>query len=909
MEKIEYNLKELSYKYKNNTNKNLINYMNKTFSQPKSGIKELPKNKKNINLNELHSSKAFHRIWSSQNIYDRNWDYANKPIRNNLYSGLTKIYRAPSVQENRYEIYKLMKKERNKKMNYLNNIYNTIMINESRLYRKKLYLSGFKSNNYNTKRKVELKKKYNMNDMNDITDTNKKEKIYSSKNIKSSFNFKNSRKAISSYNNSLLRNKYSSSKKKDEENENSVSIYNNKNKKFIPTSSTNKTNYRSNLKSTKYVENSKSNDLNDTSHKSIYDSKMSTIKFKTQLKIRRKEYKNIYYELYQRENKLKNSKIFLYFNPDNERQNSIRPYNSIEVSRMSLKLNEMVFDYELDLYQNLAEFAQLIGKFKTFKEFQIIRLEEMSKHDIKGLEKRINLLQKNLKKVNKIYFVYFREMQDYMAFLKNKKLSLINDSETENNKRFNLYFEIEKLITENITKQRELERLILIKNFLIQVKFYLLKQPNYFDKILKEVSHKYDLGKLILNLKIGLQSQTIVKFMESIPEIKEENDKLQNNIMSFKTSRLLSKANTNINVITNKISPKKNYKKYSQIYGMKSKSNNNKLNNNVNKNNNEKIDKEIVKLMRQQNKTVFNSPGEFLDLIRDHENKNLRLIQEYNYIKNYINKLKREFEDMSKYNFIEEIENEINNKKALLKVLKEQNSSLIERYNYFNNIDNNLLDNNLKKKIKDVKKGAIVDLNTLKYITYNKLIESYNKKGMYLLEKLLGMIKKFFNSQYDDYDINRGYELIGKNELNRILQLNHKSLKNVSIVSINEYTIRLLNLYENICEFVKYKDDIYNSIEKNKYLIRTKKEEFQLQRKMNNAKNLRRLEDEKREANIKNIMQKDININSLFRKVMDENIVLKNKIKKNKSMIDFYKHQKELKENEFYFYVRYDNDF
>ena len=78
---------------------------------------------------------------------------------------------------------------------------------------------------------------------------------------------------------------------------------------------------------------------------------------------------------------------------------------------------------------------------------------------------------------------------------------------------------------------------------------------------------------------------------------------------------------------------------------------------------------------------------------------------------------------------------------------------------------------------------------------------------------------------------------------------------------------------------------------------------------MNNAKNLRRLEDEKREAKIKNIMQKDININSLFRKVMDENIVLKNKIKKNKSMIDFYKHQKELKENEFNSYVRYDNDF
>ena len=349
------------------------------------------------------------------------------------------MFRAPSVKENRFEIYQLMKKEKNRKIDYLKNIYNTIMINESKLYRKKLYLSGFKSNNnYSAKGKEELIHRYNINDVNNIIEKNKREKLYSSKNMKSSFILKNKRKTISSYNDSLIK-------------------YEN----------TNKTNYRSNLKSTRYLDNSKSNDLNSTSHKSFYDSKLSTIKFKTQLKLRKKEYRNIYYELYKKENKLKRSKIFLYFNQDNEKQNSFHLHKDIRLSKMSFKLNEMVFDYNQDIYKNLTELAKIMGKFKMFKAFQEIRLEEASKKDIKGLEQRITMLQKTIEKVNKLSIIYFREMKDYLAFLKKKKLNLNKDLEGENNKRFNLYFDLEKIVVDNIMKQRELEHLILIKYFLI----------------------------------------------------------------------------------------------------------------------------------------------------------------------------------------------------------------------------------------------------------------------------------------------------------------------------------------------------------------------------------------------------------------------------------------------------------
>ena len=886
MEKFQFKLKDIiSFKNRDFFNKNSINQMNKTFSNPNSKIKELQKSKdlkRNINIKERYSSKAFNRIRSSQNIIKSHKNFFSKnPIRNDLYSSSSIILRAPSVKENRYEIYKMLRKERDKKMNYLNNIYNTLMISESKLYREKLLLSGFKSNYI--KGKIELKKKYNMYDINDIYENKRSKKIYSGNNIKSSFILKKKKIADKKYNNTLIR--YKHLKKNADDNDNFELTYKNKNKKLISTSTTNKTNYRSNyLKSAKHVEISKSNDV-----KSLSLSKVSTSRMREQSRPRSKGYKNIYYyELEKRASKIKKKNIL--FNQDNEKQNSFRIYNDFEMSEMTLALNKFVYNPCKEMNKDIVNIEKIIMKFRTFKEFQIIRLEELSKLDIKGLEKRIIFLQKSLKQYNKISIIFFREIQDYIAFLNDMKLHLSNNLESANNIRFNLYFDIEKLVVDNIIKQRELEHLITIKNFLIQVKHNLIKQPNYFNTILKEISRKYELGRLILELNFHQQNQAVIKFMETIPEIKEE--KMNRNILSV-TSKLMQRTNTNII----KMSPKKRVKKYSQIYGLKS-------NNNIP---NEKIDQEIIKYMKQPKLVIFKTPNEFMDTLRHLENKNLRLIQENNYIKNNINNLKRKLETLSQYNINEEIEKDIKEKENLLNILKEENNSLSESYNYLINLNNKLSESNrTKRQTKEAKKGFIIDLNALKSLTYTKIIEKYKKKGMFFLEKLLDMVKNFFNLNYEDYGIEKGYELIGKNDLSRIIKLTQKNIKNLGISAINEYTMSLLKLYENICEFVKYKDKYYNSIEKNRNLIYKKKEEIQYERKMNNSKNIRQVEEEKRMQGIKNIMQKDIRINALFSKIFDENIVLKNKIKKNKSLTDMFKYKKLYEEREFNFYVNYE---
>ena len=886
MDKPKYKTIEiLSAKNKDDLNKNPLNLMNRTFSQPKIKLQENQKTK------EKYTQKTNNRIKSSQNFFNRDiyLNYAKNPIRNNLYSSSTIILRAPSVKENRYEIYRMMLKEKNKKMNYINNMYNNLMINESKLYRKKLYLTGFISNNnHSTKGQIELKKKFSMNDMNIINDTKSNKNKYFCFRAKTPFLFNKNRYYSNFYDSSLIR--YKNLKKNIEEDKNDDIIinykYKNKNKKQSATLSTSKTNCRSMLKSAKQIENSKLNDINT---KSISISKETTVKTGDLFKQTNRKTKTKYFDLYKIENLINKSKD--YYQDDNNKQNSFRIYNDVEMSNMALELNAMIFNPNIEIDKDLTKLEKLIMKFKTFKNFQKFRLEEVSKQDIKGLEKRIFMLQKYLKKYNKISFEYFREMQDYITFLNDTKIYLNNNSEGENNKRFNLYFELEKLVNENVIKQRELEHLVLIKHFLIQVKHCLIKQPSYFNIMLKEASRKYDLGKLILDLKIQPQNQNVIKFMESIPEIREE--KINQNIIALSV-KAISKT------IVNKSTPKKRTKKYSQIYMLKSN------NNNTNNINSDRIDRAFIKYMEYPDKEIFKSPEEFIDLLTNLENRNLRLIRESNYLAKNINILKRRLESVSNDNINEEIKKDVKTKEDLFKTLKEQNISLQKKYNYLTNPKNRFFDNNnLRHNIKRTKK-QIIDLNVLKRNTYNKIIENYNKKGLFFFEKLLTIIKNFFKLKYNEYEIDRGYDLIGKNELNKILKLTQKNLKNIDNIYLNKYILCLLKLYENICEFVKYKDVVYNSSEKYRELIHKKKEEIQLQRKMNNSKNVRQLAEEKRMAGIKNIMEKNNRINSLFKKKFDQNIVLKNKIRKNKSLADIFRYRKNFKEKEFNFYVNYD---
>ena len=213
-----------------------------------------------MGIRDLEKRDKLKRIWSSQNIFLYNRSTKNK--YNNILSNknfnfycIDSIYSAPSVKENRLEINKLLKYKKLKRMNYLNNIHNNIMIKESKLYRQK-FISATKENSFETETKNNLKRKYNMNDMNEIINIKKNLQPY----FKGQYIVNDRKRYFSSYGLSI--NKYKCLKpniiSNDKKNLNSFNDY---------SLSTNKTNYFSKFlsgrKSKKTINEKKTNKTND----------------------------------------------------------------------------------------------------------------------------------------------------------------------------------------------------------------------------------------------------------------------------------------------------------------------------------------------------------------------------------------------------------------------------------------------------------------------------------------------------------------------------------------------------------------------------------------------------------------------------------------------------------------------
>ena len=854
-----------------NISNNKENKIKKPFKKIKTAYKK-DAGTGDFKINEKLLGKArtdlkFKRVWSTQNIFLYNMCKTSKYGKHlfnkniNFYSGAA-IYSAPSVKENRIEINKLLKSGKNKRINYLNNIHNNMMIKSSKKYRKKINFFS-KDNSFDNKTKLELKRKYNMNDMNEIDKI--KKKLYPIN--RGYFITSKNRRNFSGIDLSLKRYQYLK-----QDMNNNLFLNNNENKN----------NYKNeNTLSTKYLSKKPGYEITNKTNEMNYITNYSKIMSAGTINLIKNNKKPEYVK---KKPLLKNylSAHLLEKNGDEIKNNDLlRLYKDIEISNMSLDLNNIIFNNTKKVLK-LDELEKKLMKYQTLKEFQEVRLKIMSKQDINGLQNRIILLQDNIKKYNKISYEYFLRINNYLHYLKEVKYTLSNFFEEENNKRFNLYFDIEKLVTENILKQKELEHLIEIKLFLIQVKNTLIKQPNYFSNILKENSRKYELGKLIISLKVVPQNQNVTKFLESIPDIKEAGD-ISSSTISQNTSR---------NNIISKTSLKKKSKKYSQVTNLRSKL----------------TETNITKYLNFPEKQIFESPDEFIIIFDNIESKNLRLMKENDYIKKNRDHFKKELDEMLESNTIIEKYNDINQKEERIKKLMKENLLLKEKYDSLRNNKNEDEENNFEKKNKKSIRTFIMDINVFQKITYYKMLQNYKYKGLLLLDRLLEIVSNVFSSNYSGYGIEKAYNLVGKNNLNKIISINKKNINSLDRLTINNYLLCLLKIYENVCQFVKFKDIEYNSIEANKVIIHKKKEEIQLQRKIKNTRTIRQLSEEKRINGMEKIIKRNNRQILIFKGNADDNIVLKNKIKKMKKLEEMGKYKQNFLEREFKFYVNYNDD-
>ena len=517
-----------------------------------------------------------------------------------------------------------------------------------------------------------------------------------------------------------------------------------------------------------------------------------------------------------------------------------------------------------------------IIKLKYFQNIQKKSLENIIASDKFNIDKKITFLIKLNKIYNNIWTDFRQKINLYLHFLFDKKSDIETSLEITLRKKKLNENTIEKLMIQSVKKQKELEELVQTRNFLLQVKLKLKRQPPYFAALLHRDSRKIELGNIVITSPVGTKNSAVIRFLDSFSVLN-----LVELYEIHPTNSLLKLFRKKIN--NKRIIPKEFREKYIYHGDLLTNDNN--------------------KYIPEKGEIFFDNPDQFLGIFHTLETKNLFLLKQNNSIKNYSSKIKQEYEneymleqeDNNKSELLEEI---IYREKYLLKI-KARNKQLKEDLKSVSNKE--FVDNNIytKKLIQAQANSSFVELSFFKMINYIKLLEGYKYHGVLLLEKLITIVKTFIGLKYGDYSLNRCYMFIDELELNHILKLNKKSFNEDNKFKVYDYILQLIKLYDDICEYVKNMQKIYEADDKNRIFMRKRREEVLTMRKISNARETRELLADKRERVIDKVVEKWRKpVNRVFRKIDDKyNTKMRNKYR-SKSIEEIQKMKKEKIQNE-----------
>ena len=566
-------------------------------------------------------------------------------------------------------------------------------------------------------------------------------------------------------------------------------------------------------------------------------------------------------------------------NIKNENDEDSKLYN-FSTQKMRNYLFEAMDSKSKTIFQ-FTDLEKKIIKLKLFQSIHNKNLKKILESEKFNIDKKHDYLLAFIKKYNNIWSRYRKKINLYLHFLFDKQnemqanLDRIIKIKRENENK------IEKLMIQSVKRQKDLEDLVKIRNFLLQVKQKLMVQPQYYVPLLHRDSRKIELGNILLKSTVGTKNSSVIKFLDSFSIL---NLVLLYEIHpSNSTMKLIRKKMNNKFIIPKEFKEKYVYEEHL-------------LNN---KNN----------YIPKKGEIIFDNEEQFLIIYQNLERKNLMLLQQNNDIKMATANIKREYESA----FINE-EDEKNSqiyldvieKMEKLEKIKEKNRIMEERYKSVTSLEFNDNNNFTKKLVQQQQNSSFLDLNFFKMLNYLKILNHYKYHGVLLLEKLITIIKTFISCKYGDYTIERCYNMVGVVDLDNILKINKKSFNEKNKFMVYDYCLKLIKLYDDICEYVKYRQCMYESNKKNKLYMKKKIEEVQNLRKISNAREIRELLDDKRERTIEKILDKwKRPVNRILRKIDDKFNVKLNK-NRNKSMKEIERQRKIFLENEFLGMVCYD---
>lgn len=493
----------------------------------------------------------------------------------------------------------------------------------------------------------------------------------------------------------------------------------------------------------------------------------------------------------------------------------------LNTNKMKFNINQLIIG-KTKTKEKLDEYEEKILKLKIFQKYQKERLEIILNDSKFNIQERIDYIIKMFKIYERIYNEYMYNLGRYNAFLFNISNELEIELRTINKKKKDINYELDKLMGNLIDKQNKFEYLIKTRNFLFSVKnrgkniiklnnqyiYRISKRKNLMEKLFDLFGREFD-SLAFKHLKKLIPVEQLEKFIKIKPA---------------KGRLMIRLAHTIRNTL--------------------------------------KLDEKDKGLLVPPNpgEKIFQKPEEFIKILDNMTNNNLDLMHDYEKVELEKNELIDELnQDIALYEKFEKSDtNEYLMKDK--KYLQEEKQKYVKLSKKYKDVCDLFAKKKELSSLKlDFKIFSFKAFNNIFYyniVKYNKLRVKYKFEGLVLLEKLINNINHIMtiNKESKIFDPEDIFHYVSQRILFQILDSKIDYFNNNNQYLIKEYTLKLLKLYEFFAEFIMNKNIERKKL--NSEIYNKERDKVINERKVYNAKVIKKMFIEKRDNSIKELLEK-----------------------------------------------------
>ena len=532
----------------------------------------------------------------------------------------------------------------------------------------------------------------------------------------------------------------------------------------------------------------------------------------------------------------------------------------LSTDKMKFNINQLIIG-KSKTKEKVDEYEEKILKLKIFQAYQRERLEIIMNDNKFKIQERIEYIIKMFKIYERIYNEYMYNLGRYNAFLFNISNQLEIELRGINNKKKDINYDIDNLIGKLIDKQNKFEYLIKARNFLFMVKNRGKNIIKLNNQYIHKVSKRRNLIEKLFDL-FGREADSLAfKHLKKLMTLEQLEKFIK--IKPAKGRLMVRLAHT-------------------IRYTLKL----------------DEKEKDLL-IPPPPGEKIFQTPEEFIKILENMTNTDLDLMHNYDKIelekKELIDELNQDIALYEKFTKSDINEYLIKDKKYLQEE-KQKFVKLSKKYkDVFDLYTKKKELSSLKLDFKIFSFKAFNNIYYYNIVKYNKLRVKYKFEGLVLLEKLINNINHIMtiNKESQIFDPEDIFNYVSQRILFQILdtKIDYFNINNQYL--IKDYTLKLLKLYGFFAEFIINKN--MERKKQNSEIYNKQRDKVINERKLYNAKVIKKMFIEKRDNSIKELVEKwnkktvrnsrnkDIEINHNLNKSKENNNIKEN----NKTDDDF----------------------